>query len=87
VAGVWHRLESPLGPARWRLHALDRQAETALDMMVDRSIHLIHTVRSGGETGCPWMIADSAMELYQCQTHVWHTAYKIDRGTTFERSR
>ena len=31
------------------------------------------------------MIADSAMELYQCKLMVLHAAYKIDRGEDFTR--
>ena len=33
--------------------------------------------------GIQWMIADSAMELYQCKLMVLHAAYKIDRGDDF----
>ena len=33
--------------------------------------------------GVQWMIADSAMELYQCKLMVLHAAYKIDKGEDF----
>jgi len=60
------------------------QAETALDMMVDRSIHRYsHGSTLAEKQGVQWMIADSAMELYQCKLMVLHTAYKIDRGDDF----
>jgi len=34
--------------------------------------------------GVQWMIADSAMELYQAKLMVLHAAYKIDRGDDFK---
>jgi acyl-CoA dehydrogenase len=30
-----------------------------------------------------WMIADSAMEIYQCKLMILHAAFKIDRGDDF----
>ena len=57
------------------------QAETALDMMVDRSLNrYAHGSLLAEKQGIQWMIADSAMELYQCKLMVLHAAYKIDRG-------
>jgi DNA-binding CsgD family transcriptional regulator len=34
--------------------------------------------------GIQWMIADSAMELYQSKLMVLHAAYKIDKGLDFK---
>ena len=60
------------------------QAETALDMMVDRSLHRYsHGSLLAEKQGVQWLIADSAMELYQCKLMVLHAAYKIDRGDDF----
>ena len=84
--GNGHRLgQARLGPARLA-HCMRwiAQAETALDMMVDRSIHRYsHGSTLAEKQGVQWMIADSAMELYQCKLMVLHTAYKIDRGDDF----
>ena len=60
------------------------QAETALDMMVDRSLNRYsHGSILADKQGIQWMIADSAMELYQCKLMVLHAAYRIDRGDDF----
>jgi len=60
------------------------QAETALDMMVDRSLNrFAHGSMLAEKQGIQWMIADSTMELYQCKLMVLHAAYKIDRGLDF----
>jgi acyl-CoA dehydrogenase len=84
--GNGHRLgQARLGPARLA-HCMRwiAQAETALDMMVDRSIHRYsHGSTLAEKQGVQWMIADSAMELYQCKLMVLHAAYKIDRGDDF----
>jgi len=84
--GNGHRLgQARLGPARLA-HCMRwiAQAETALDMMVDRSINRYsHGSTLAEKQGVQWMIADSAMELYQCKLMVLHTAYKIDRGDDF----
>ena len=69
-----------LGPARLA-HCMRwiAQAETALDMMVDRSLNrYAHGSLLAEKQGIQWMIADSAMELYQCKLMVLHAAYKID---------
>jgi len=74
-----------LGPARLA-HCMRwiAQAETALDMMVDRSLHrYAHGSLLAEKQGIQWLIADSAMELYQCKLMVLHAAYKIDRGDDF----
>ena len=74
-----------LGPARLA-HCMRwiAQAETALDMMVDRSLHrYAHGSLLAEKQGIQWMIADSAMELYQSKLMVLHAAYKIDRGEDF----
>jgi acyl-CoA dehydrogenase len=84
--GSGHRLgQARLGPARLA-HCMRwiAQAETALDMMVDRSLHRYsHGSTLAEKQGIQWMIADSAMELYQCKLMVLHAAYKIDRGDDF----
>ncbi len=84
--GNGHRLgQARLGPARLA-HCMRwiAQAETALDMMVDRSINRYSRGSTLAEKqGVQWMIADSAMELYQCKLMVLHTAHKIDRGDDF----
>lgn len=75
-----------LGPARLA-HCMRwiAQAETALDMMVDRSLERYsHGSILAEKQGIQWMIADSAMELYQCKLMVLHAAYKIDRGLDFK---
>jgi acyl-CoA dehydrogenase len=74
-----------LGPARLA-HCMRwiAQAETALDMMVDRSLHRYsHGSLLAEKQGIQWMIADSAMELYQCKLMVLHAAYKIDHQMDF----
>jgi acyl-CoA dehydrogenase len=75
-----------LGPARLA-HCMRwiAQAEMALDMMVDRSLHRFsHGSLLAEKQGVQWMIADSAMELYQSKLMVLHAAYKIDRGEDFK---
>ena len=69
-----------LGPARLA-HCMRwiAQAETALDMMVDRSLNRFsHGSLLAEKQGIQWLIADSAMELYQAKLMVLHAAYKID---------
>jgi acyl-CoA dehydrogenase len=84
--GNGHRLgQYRLGPARLA-HCMRwiAQAESALDMMVDRSLNRYsHGSILAEKQGIQWMIADSAMELYQCKLMVLHAAYKIDRGEDF----
>ncbi len=84
--GNGHRLgQYRLGPARLA-HCMRwiAQAETALDMMVDRSLtRYSHGSTLAEKQGVQWLIADSAMELYQCKLMVLHSAYKIDRGDDF----
>ncbi len=75
-----------LGPARLA-HCMRwiAQAETALDMMVDRSLsRFSHGSVLAEKQGIQWMIADSAMELYQCKLMVLHAASKIDAGDDFK---
>jgi len=85
--GQGHLLgQARLGPARLA-HCMRwiAQAETALDMMVDRSLNRFsHGSILAEKQGVQWMIADSAMELYQCKLMVLHAAYKIDRGEDFK---
>jgi acyl-CoA dehydrogenase len=84
--GNGHRLgQYRLGPARLA-HCMRwiAQAETALDLMVDRSLNRFsHGSLLAEKQGVQWLIADSAMELYQCKLMVLHAAYKIDRGDDF----
>lgn len=75
-----------LGPARLA-HCMRwiAQAETALDMMVDRSLHRFsHGSVLAEKQGVQWMIADSTMELYQAKLMVLHAAYLIDAGADFK---
>ncbi|MEV4172341.1 acyl-CoA dehydrogenase family protein [Nonomuraea sp. NPDC049709] len=84
--GNGHRLgQYRLGPARLA-HCMRwiSQAETALDMMVDRALkRYSHGSLLAEKQGIQWMIADSAMELYQCKLMVLHAASKIDKGDDF----
>ncbi|HUG00020.1 MAG TPA: acyl-CoA dehydrogenase family protein [Ilumatobacter sp.] len=84
--GNGHRLgQHRLGPARLA-HCMRwiAQAETALDMMVDRSLQRYsHGSLLAEKQGIQWLIADSAMEVYQCKLMVLHAAYLIDRGDDF----
>jgi len=51
---------------------------------VDRSLNRYsHGSLLAEKQGVQWLIADSAMELYQCKLMVLHAAYKIDRGDDF----
>tara|TARA_Y100000031_G_scaffold11913_1_gene12752 strand:- start:53704 stop:54951 length:1248 start_codon:yes stop_codon:yes gene_type:complete len=75
-----------LGPARLA-HCMRwiAQAETALDLMVARSLERYsHGSILAEKQGIQWMIADSTMELYQSKLMVLHAAYKIDRGDDFK---
>jgi len=75
-----------LGPARLA-HCMRwiSQAEMALDMMVDRALNRYsHGSLLAEKQGIQWMIADSAMELYQSKLMVLHAAYKIDRKEDFK---
>ncbi|MDP1821235.1 MAG: acyl-CoA dehydrogenase family protein [Acidimicrobiales bacterium] len=74
-----------LGPARLA-HCMRwlGQAETALEMMVDRSIsRYSHGSYLAEKQGIQWMISDSAMELYQSKLMVLHAAYLIDSKQDF----
>jgi len=75
-----------LGPARLA-HCMRwiAQAETALDMMVDRALNRYsHGSLLAEKQGIQWLIADSAMELYQSKLMVLHAASKIDAGVDFK---
>jgi|SRR5688572_24162063 len=84
--GQGHLLgQARLGPARLA-HCMRwiGQAEIALDMMVDRATkRFAHGSLLAEKQGIQWMIADSAMELYQAKLMVLHAAYKVDRGDDF----
>ena len=85
--GQGHLLgQARLGPARLA-HCMRwiGQAETALEMMIDRSLNrFAHGSLLAEKQGIQWMIADSTMELYQSKLMVLHAAYKIDRGDDFK---
>ena len=85
--GQGHLLgQARLGPARLA-HCMRwiAQAETALDMMVDRSLNRYsHGSILAEKQGIQWLIADSAMELYQCKLMVLHAAYRIEHGLPFK---
>jgi len=75
-----------LGPARLA-HCMRwiSQAETALDMMVDRSLNrFAHGSLLADKQGVQWMISDSTMEIYQAKLMVLHAAYRIDHGLDFK---
>ncbi|MCX7621024.1 MAG: acyl-CoA dehydrogenase family protein [Acidimicrobiales bacterium] len=84
--GQGHLLgQARLGPARLA-HCMRwlGQAEVALDMMVDRALNRYsHGSLLAEKQGIQWMIADSAIELYQAKLMVLHAAYLIDRGVDF----
>ena len=74
-----------LGPARLA-HCMRwiGQAEIALDMMVARSLERYsHGSLLAEKQGIQWLIADSAIELYQCKLMVLHAAYQIEHGMEF----
>jgi acyl-CoA dehydrogenase len=85
--GQGHLLgQARLGPARLA-HCMRwiGQAEVALDMMVDRALNRYsHGSLLAEKQGIQWMIADSAMELYQCKLMVLHSAFLIDNGDDFK---
>ncbi len=85
--GQGHRLgQHRLGPARLA-HCMRwiAQAELALDMMAARSLERFsHGSLLSEKQGIQWMIADSAMELYQSKLMVLHAAHKIDVGADFK---
>jgi acyl-CoA dehydrogenase len=85
--GQGHLLgQARLGPARLA-HCMRwlGQAEIALDMMVDRATkRFAHGSLLSEKQGIQWMIADSAMELYQAKLMVLHAAYLIDKGADFK---
>ncbi|MEZ4333159.1 MAG: acyl-CoA dehydrogenase family protein [Myxococcota bacterium] len=85
--GQGHLLgQARLGPARLA-HCMRwiGQAETALEMMVERAMtRFAHGSLLAEKQGIQWMIADSTMELYQSKLMVLHAAYKIDRGEDFK---
>ncbi len=85
--GQGHLLgQARLGPARLA-HCMRwiGQAETALNMMIDRALNrYAHGSLLAEKQGIQWMIADSTMELYQCKLMVLHAAYRIDRGDDFK---
>jgi acyl-CoA dehydrogenase len=85
--GQGHLLgQARLGPARLA-HCMRwiGQAETALEMMVDRSLNrFAHGSLLAEKQGIQWMIADSAMEVYQSKLMILHAAYLIDNGMDFK---
>jgi acyl-CoA dehydrogenase len=85
--GEGHLLgQARLGPARLA-HCMRwlGQAETALEMMIDRSLNrYAHGSLLAEKQGIQWMIADSTMELYQSKLMVLHAAYRIEHGLPFK---
>jgi acyl-CoA dehydrogenase len=85
--GQGHLLgQARLGPARLA-HCMRwiAQCETALDMMVGRSLtRYAHGSYLAEKQGIQWMIADSTMELYQAKLMVLHAAYRIEHGLPFK---
>jgi acyl-CoA dehydrogenase len=85
--GQGHLLgQARLGPARLA-HCMRwiGQAEMALEMMIERSLHrYAHGSYLAEKQGIQWMIADSTMELYQSKLMVLHAAYKIENGLPFK---
>jgi acyl-CoA dehydrogenase len=76
-----------LGPARLA-HCMRwiAQAETALDMMVDRSLYrYAHGSVLAEKQGIQWMIADSTMELYQAKLMVLHAPIASTKASTSSR--
>ena len=74
-----------LGPARLA-HCMRwiGQAEIALDLMVKRSLERYsHGSYLAEKQGIQWLIADSAMELYQSKLMVLHAAYKLEHQMEF----
>jgi len=86
--GQGHRLgQYRLGPARLA-HCMRwiAQAETALDMMVDRSLkRFAHGSLLAEKQGIQWMMSESAMELYTGKLMVLHAAYLIENGKPFRQ--
>ncbi len=85
--GEGHLLgQARLGPARLA-HCMRwiAQAETALDMMVERSLgRFSHGSVLAEKQGIQWMIADSTIELYQSKLMVLHAAFRIENGLPFK---
>src|SRR6266508_4305377 len=78
--------QARLGPARLA-HCMRwiGQAETALDMMVDRWLNRFsHGSLLAEKQGIQWLNAESTIELYQAKLMVLHAAYKIDHGEDFK---
>ncbi len=74
-----------LGPARLA-HCMRwiGQTENALEMMVDRALNrYAHGSLLAEKQGIQWLIAESAIELYQAKLMVLHCAYLIDRKLEF----
>jgi acyl-CoA dehydrogenase len=85
--GQGHLLgQARLGPARLA-HCMRwiAQCETALDMMVDRSLNrYAHGSYLAEKQGIQWLIADSTVELYQAKLMVLHAAYRLENGLSFK---
>src|SRR3954469_7548991 len=86
--GGGHKLgQVRLGPARLA-HCMRwiAQAETALEMLVDRATkRFTHGSLLSEKQAIQWMMADSAMELYTGKLMVLHAAYKIENGMPFKQ--
>src|SRR5437588_12419281 len=86
--GGGHKLgQVRLGPPR-PAHCMRwiGQAETALEMLVDRALNRFsHGSLLADKQSIQWMMADSAAELYASKLMVLHAAYKIENGMPFKQ--
>ena len=85
--GQGHLLgQARLGPARLA-HCMRwiGQAELALEMMTERSYNrYAHGSLLAEKQGIQWMIAESAMEIYQAKLMTMHAAYLIENRLPFK---
>ncbi len=86
--GGGHRLgQARLGPARLA-HCMRwlGQCERALELMVARARERkLHGGTLADKQGIQWMIAQSAIELYQGKLMVLHAAYLLEHGKPFKQ--
>ena len=85
--GQGHRLgQYRLGPARLA-HCMRwlGQAETALDLMVQRATERFsHGSLLSEKQGIQWLISESTIELYQAKLMVLHAVFRIEHGLDFK---
>jgi acyl-CoA dehydrogenase len=86
--GNGHRLgQVRLGPARLA-HCMRwiGNAERGLEMLVGRALaRKLHGGVLADKQGIQWMMAESALELYQCKLMVLHSAYLIENQRDFRQ--